>query len=177
MYNTKQKIYLYFDKTQKSTLCSFLRSFVKNNLKKNEFNITEEELFKNFIEEQEYYFKINSSRFPFLKDYLDDEAFISETKQYIGAIKQYYEYKKSQEFLKEKQKDYEKSKREFLKEVKMSKEKPTKKQIYYYEKLCRKYNIDKKDTSTLSKLDIKNELERILNEHSKDYRNINIERD
>ena len=55
---------------------------------------------------------------------------------------------------------------ENLQEVKMSKEEPTKKQIYYYDKLCKRYNIEKKDVENLSKLDIRDEIERILNENS-----------
>ena len=47
----------------------------------------------------------------------------------------------------------------------MSKEEPTKKQLYYYDKLCKRYNLEKK-TGELSKLDLKNEIERIINEHS-----------
>ena len=46
----------------------------------------------------------------------------------------------------------------------MSKEAPTKKQLYYYDKLCKIYNIEKKDVEELSKLDLRNEIERILNE-------------
>ena len=55
----------------------------------------------------------------------------------------------------------------------MSKDKPTKKQLYYYDKLCKRYNIDKKEIENLSKLDLRNEIERILNEYSKDDREIN----
>ena len=55
----------------------------------------------------------------------------------------------------------------------MSKEAPTKKQLYYYNRLCKKYNIEKKDTNTLSKLDLRNEIERIIDEHSGDCCNIN----
>ncbi len=54
----------------------------------------------------------------------------------------------------------------------MSKESPTKKQLYYYDRLCKKYNIEKKNTEELSRLDLKNEIERILNEHSDDYKNV-----
>ena len=54
----------------------------------------------------------------------------------------------------------------------MSKEKPTKKQLYYYERLCKKYSLEKLDVEELSKLDLRNEIERILNEHSDDYKNI-----
>ena len=54
----------------------------------------------------------------------------------------------------------------------MSKEEPTKKQLYYYEKLCKRYSLEQKDTEGLSKLDLRDEIERILNEHSDDYKNI-----
>ncbi len=54
----------------------------------------------------------------------------------------------------------------------MSKEAPTKKQLYYYDKLCKKYSIEKKDTEKLSKLDLRDEIERILDEHSNDYKNV-----
>ena len=54
----------------------------------------------------------------------------------------------------------------------MSKEEPTKKQLYYYDRLCKKYSIEKKDVNELSKLDLRNEIESILNEHSDDYKNL-----
>ena len=34
-------------------------------------------------------------------------------------------------------------------------------------------NIEKKDVNELSKLDLRDEIEKILNEHSEDYKNIN----
>ena len=64
MYNIKQQIYSYFDKTQKSHLCSFLRSFVKQN-----FQLAVDEIYDEFVEDQDYYLKINSSRFEFLTEY------------------------------------------------------------------------------------------------------------
>ena len=67
-----------------------------------------------------------------------------------------------------KQKEFEKQKRKFLQEVKMSKEPATKKQLYYYDRLCKKYNIEKLDVEKLSKLDLKNEIGRIIDEHSRD---------
>lgn len=142
-------------------VCTFLRSFVKQNLE-----LSVDEIYSEFAEDQEYYLKINSSRFPFLADYLADDAFVQETKEYIKACKKYYEYKKSQAPLVEKQKEFDKKKRKFLQEVKMSKEPPTKKQLYYYERLCKKYNIEMKKVDELSKLDMRNEIERILDEHS-----------
>ena len=168
MYNIKQQIYSYFDKTQKSHLCSFLRSFVKQ-----KFELLVDEIFDEFVEEQDYYLKVNSSRFEFLQEYLYEDVFVRETKLFISACKKYYENKEAQRPYIEKQKQFEKEKRKFLQEVKMSKEKPTSKQIYYYDKLCKRYNIEKKDVNDLSKLDIKNEIASILDEYSGNCRNIN----
>ena len=161
MYNIKQQIYSYFDKTQKSHLCSFLRSFVKQ-----KFKLSVDAIFSEFVEEQDYYLKVKNSRFEYVKDVLFSDEFEKETKKYIRACKVYYENKELQKPLREKQKEFEREKRKFLQKVKMSKEVPTKKQIYYYEKLCKRYNIEKKDVELLSKLDMKNEIEAILNEHS-----------
>lgn len=170
MYTTKQRIYKYLDKTQKSMLCTFLRSFVSTKVKSTE-DVSAEKLLSDFTEDQEYYLKINSSRFNFLSEYLYDELFLSETKEYLQACIKYYEYKKSQAPLIEKQKIYEKEKRKFLQEVKMSKEPPTKKQLYYYERLCKKYNITPKDTAEMSRLSMRDELDRIINEHTRDCAN------
>ena len=168
MYNVKQQIYLYFDKTQKSHLCSFLRSFVKQNM-----HLSVDEIFDEFVEDQDYYLKINSSRFEFLADCLFEDEFSRETKLFISACKKYYENKEAQRPYIEKQKQFEKEKRKFLQEIKMSKEMPTKKQLYYYEKLCKRYNIEMKEIEGLSKLDLKNEIASILDECSGNCRDIN----
>ena len=153
-------------------ICTFLRSYSKQNCE-----LGVDDIYDKFAEEQDYYLKINSSRFPFLADYLYDDTFISETKEYIKACKKYYDYKKSQAPLIAKQKEFEKKKRKFLQEVKMSKEKPTKKQLYYYERLCKKYNIEKRNTDEMSKLDMRDEIERIINEHSGNSINIDVSGD
>lgn len=168
MYQIKSRIYLEFDKTQKSGICNYIRSLVKQNLDK-----TCSEILDKFFEDEKYYLEINSSRFPFLSDFIDDNQFIKDTEAYIMECKKYYEYKESQRPFIEKQKEFEKKKRKFLQEVKMSKEEPTKKQLYYYDKLCKRYSIAKKDVEDLSKLDLRNEIERILNEHSEFSEEIN----
>ena len=167
MYQIKTRIYLNFDKTQKSGVCNYIRALVKQNLKLNV-----EEVFDKFCEDEKYYLELNSSRFPFLAEYIDDETFINDTKEYIKECKKYYEYREKQHPLIEAQKEFEKKKRKFLQEVKMSKEAPTKKQLYYYDKLCKRYSIDKKDVEELSKLDLRNEIDRILNEYSEANTNI-----
>ncbi len=163
MYEIKKRIYLDLDKTQKSALCNFIRALVKQNL-----DMDIQDIFDKFVDDEKYYLEINSSRFPFLKDLIDDETFVNDSLLFIKECKKYYDYKKSQAPLIEKQKEFEKQKRKFLQEVKMSKEAPTKKQLYYYDRLCKKYNIEKLDVESLSRLDLKNEIGKILDEHSGD---------
>lgn len=160
MYEVKSKIFLEFTKTQKSTLCNFLRALVKKLP-----DLTINEILTKFLENEKYYLEINSSRFEFLKEIIDDEKFISDTNLYIKECKKYYEYKKSQAPLIQAQKEFDKKKKEFLQGVKMSKELPTKKQISYYNSLCKRYNLGKKETEELTKLDLKNLIEEILDEH------------
>jgi len=167
MYQIKNRIYLNFDKTQKTAVCNNIRALVKQNL-----NMSASELLNKFLEDEKYYLKLNASRFPFLAECIDDSQFIRDTEDYIKECVKYYEYKEKQKPIIEAQKEFEKKKRKFLQEVKMSKEAPTKKQLYYYERLCKKYCIEKKNVEELTKLDLKNEIERILNEHSDDYKNV-----
>lgn len=167
MYQIKNRIYLNFDKTQKSAVCNNLRSLVKQNLR-----LSEQEILDKFIENEKYYLELKASRFPYLEDVIDDNKFLNDTADYIKECIKYYKYKEKQKPLLEAQKAFEKKKRKFIQEVKMSKEAPTKKQLYYYDKLCKKYSIEKKDTEKLSKLDLRDEIERILDEHSNDYKNV-----
>ncbi len=152
-------------KTQKSALCNFLRALVK---KSPQFSV--EDILDKFLEDEKYYLEINNPHFEFLQNYLDDNKFLDETLLYLEECRKYYDYKKKQEPLIQAQKEFEKKKRNFLKEVKMSKETPTKKQLYYYDRLCKKYNIEKKELT--SKLEARNEIESILNEYSRDFENI-----
>lgn len=161
MYQIKSRIYHYLDKTQKSGICNYIRALVKQNI-----SLTCSEILDKLICDEKYYLELQTSRFPFLSEIIDDTDFINDTLLYISECKKYYEYKASQRPFVEKQKEFEKKKRKFLQEVKMSKEEPTKKQLYYYDKLCKRYNIEMKDLESLSKLDLKNEIERILNEYA-----------
>lgn len=165
MYQIKNQIYLNMTKTQKSSLCNFLRALVKKTPQRNC-----DEIYKKFIEDETYYFEINNPHFEFLEDYLEDEQFQSDTIAYLNECIKYYEYKKKQEPIIRAQKEFEKKKRAYLREVKMSKEKPTGKQLYYYELLCKKYDIDKKELT--SKLEARDEIDRIINEYSRDFENI-----
>lgn len=162
MYEIKKQIYLDLTKNQKSALCNFLRALVKKSP-----DLNADEILDKFLEDEKYYLEINSSRFEFLGDIIDSNQFLKDTERYIKECRKYYDYKKKQEPLIQAQKEFEKQKRKFLQEVKMGKEAPTKKQLYYYEKLCKKYNIEKKQLS--SKLEARDEIDRIITEHEKDY--------
>lgn len=167
MYEVKSRIFLEFSKTQKSALCNFLRALTK---KLPDSSV--DEILDKFIEDEKYYLEVKSSRFEFLKDFIYDEKFISETKLFIKECIKYYDYKKSQAPIIEAQKEYNKKKRKFLQEVKMSKEFPTKKQISYYNSLCKRYNLEKKlvndEGNDLSRLDLRNAIDGILNEYKTD---------
>ena len=165
MYQIKNRIYPAFDKTQKSGVCNYLRALVKQNP-----GLFSQEILDKFLEDERYYLELNASRFPFLAEFIEDEEFLKDTEDYIKECIKYYEYKEKQRPIIEANKEFEKKKRKFLQEVKMSREKPTKKQLYYYDRLCKKYSIEKKNVEELSKLDLRNEIERILNEHSDDYK-------
>lgn len=172
MYEVKNRIYGKLNRVQKTGLCNFLRALVKQNM-----DLSIDEIYDKFVEDERYYEELNVSKFEFLADMIDDEQFCSDTKLYIRECKRYYEYKQAQAPIIAANKEFEKKKRKFLQDVKMSKEKPTKKQLYYYEKLCKRYNEEGIDTETASRLDLRNEIERILDEHSGDYKNINGCRD
>ena len=68
MYQIKNQIYLDMTKNQKSALCNFLRALVK---KSPELSV--EDIFDKFLDDERYYFEINNPHFEFLENYLDDE--------------------------------------------------------------------------------------------------------
>ena len=159
MYEIKKQIYLNLTKNQKSALCNYLRALVKKSL-----HLSVEEIWESFEADERYYLELNSSRFEFLADLLDEEGFKSDTIKYLNECKKYYNYKEQQRPIIEAQKEFDKKKRKFLQEVKMSKEPPTKKQLYYYDRLCKKYNIDKIELA--SKLEARNVIDKIITEHA-----------
>lgn len=151
MYSLKSKLFLNLTKIQKSSLLNFLKIFVKQKL-----DLTSEEIFYAFLDEQNYYLEINNPQFEWIYDYINNDKFIKELKIYINAIKKDLKYKEAQKPFLDEMKKRNKEFRLKLKENKQKREKPTKKQIYCYNKLCEKYNIDKSDITNLSKFDLIN---------------------
>jgi len=160
MQSVKPQVFNNFSKVQKSDLCSFLASFVKKNHEK-----SKEEIAENFLEEQKYLQEINSERFHFTWKFLEDEGFLKELIMYISELKKKLEYKEKQKPLYEKQKAYQKEQRKKAQEYKMAKEPATKAQKYYYKKLYEKFKLTSGiDTETASKLDLRNAIDKILQE-------------
>ncbi|MBR1753735.1 hypothetical protein IJ732_02775 [bacterium] len=154
-------LFPYFSKQQKSALCHSIKSFVKKNIEKND-------LFNLFIEQELYYLEIDSSRLLFIKNYLNDEKFLKELKLYFAQCLRYYDYQKKLEPFKQAQKIVAKEQRKKISEYKMSKEPPTKRQLSYYKSLCKKYEIEMLAAESLSKLDLRNMISEIKNEHQTD---------
>ena len=157
MQNIKNSLFLYLTPRQKSQLLGTLKSYAKKFKTQN----TDDIAFK-FLEDEKYYLDINNPHFEFVKDYLESDKFLSEIKKYIDYCFFEIEQKKLIEPYLEKQKELIKIQRKKASEYKMSKLKPTKKQLFYYEKITKAHNIEKKDTKDASRLDLRNWIMEIL---------------
>ena len=91
MYSVKSKLFLNLTKIQKSSLLNFLKIFVKKKL-----DLTVDEIFYAFLDEQNYYLEINNPQFEWIYDYIQNDKFIKELKIYINAIKKDLKYKEAQ---------------------------------------------------------------------------------
>ncbi len=137
-------------KNQKSSLVSYVKIFVKKYQQ-----LSVEDIWAEFINNMEYDFAINNPRFPWIKDLLYDFNFEKDVKNIIKATVQQMVYKERQKPYVAKQKEYAKLARKRATDWRQSHEKPTKKQILYYNSLCEKKKVAKVDLSDKSKLDLK----------------------
>lgn len=157
MFYIKQNLFLYLTPRQKSQLLSFLKSFVKKHS-----NLCVEDILDKFIEEENYYFEINNPHFEFIIEYLENEDFIREFKLFAKAVFEEMKYKELQKPIIEAQKAKAKEFRKKAQDFKMSKMKPTKKQLYYYEKVAKAHGITMNDTTNASRLDLRNWIMEII---------------
>lgn len=138
-------------------LMSFLKSFVKKNQ-----NLNKPDIIDKFIEEENYYFEINNPRFEFLFPYLSDEDFLRDFGAFIDAVFWELKQKELMKPLIEKQKAYQKEQRKKANDYKMSKLKPTKKQLFYYEKVAKAHGAQMKNTENATRLDLRNWIMEII---------------
>ena len=157
MYYLKNTLFLELTKNQKASLFSFVKSFTKKHSDK-----ATDEILELFIEDEQYYYAQNNPHFEWIIAEFEKDSFIKELKLLIAENKKQLQIKEANKPYLEKQKVYVKQQRKKAAEYKMSKEKPTKKQLYYYEKLCKKYNLIMEDTQNVSRLDLKNRISKIL---------------
>ena len=139
-----QNIFSYLASRNKSQLLNILRTYFKKYP-----DINSSELTEKFLEDEIYYFEINNPRLNFLEAYFENYKFKNELIKYFDFLK----YKKPYV---EKQKEYARKLRKSASEYKMSKLKPTKKQLIYYDKLTKSKNINKKELEGATRLDLKN---------------------
>lgn len=157
MQNIKNALFLNLTPRQKSQLLGTIKAYFKNFP-----TLSNLELIDKFFEDEKYYLDINQPHFEFMKDYFEDDLFFRDLKKYLDFLS--YE-KKQLELMKpylDKQKEIAKQQRKKAQEYKMSKLKPTKKQLLYYDKITKAHNIKKKDVKEASRLDLRNWIMEIL---------------
>ena len=133
-----------------------LKSYAKK------FELNSEELAYKFLEDEKYYLDIENPHFEFVKDYLEDDLFFKELKKFFDFCTYEKHQKELMEPYLDKQKQISKEMRKKAQEFKMSKLKPTKKQLLYYEKITKAHNTPKKDVENASRLDLRNWIMEIL---------------
>lgn len=157
MFQVKNTIFLYLTPRQKNNLLSFLKSFVKKNQ-----NLKKEDIIDKFIEEENYYNNLGNPHFEFVIEYFENDEFLRDLGIFIDSV--FYELKQKEKMapIIEKQKQIQKEQRKKANDYKMSKLKPTKKQLFYYEKVAKAHNVEMKDTKDASRLDLRNWIMEII---------------
>jgi hypothetical protein len=153
----KREIFQNLSKIQRSHLISFLKKFILKKKSMDKVFLCEE-----FVEEQRYYIEIAQPYFSFMEEVIDDDNFLKDLKICIGDLLFKQEQKEALKPLREKQKEFAKQQRKRAQQIKMSFEKPSSKQLYYYKSLCKKYNQEPVDIQNLSKLDLSNMIQKLI---------------
>ena len=160
MFIQKNNIFIDLTKNQKASLLSYIKNFVKKHEEK-----SVDEILKLYVEEETYYSDVGNPHFEWILDLFEKDSFLKELKYLIKQHKDILHQKEKQKPFLEKQKKFLKEERQKAQAFKMSKEKPTKKQLSYYKSLCEKYKLAKAETENLSKLDLKNLIAKIIEDN------------
>lgn len=158
----KNSVFLYLTARQKSQLVSFLRSFVKKHPALSEF-----ELLDKFIEEENYYNDVGSPHFEFALENFENQEFLDDIIKFFRFCFWELEQKEALKPLLERQKALAKEARKRANDFKMSKLKPTKKQLWYYEKVTRAHNVAQKPLDNATRLDLRNWIMEIIEPETK----------
>ena len=156
MQNIKSSLFLYLTPRQKSQLLGTLKSYFK---KFQQYSI--DELCNKFLEDEKYYLDVGNPHFEFVQEFLENSELYNDLKKFF----EYCEFEKSEPYI-QKQKELAKLARKKAQDFKMSKLKPTQKQLNYYDRITKAYNIPKKDTQNASRLDLRNWITEIIDEYN-----------
>jgi len=157
VYNLKKNLFLNLTARQKSALVSYLQAFIKKNR-----TLSKSEILNKFLEEEKYYFKIEQTHFHFVIENIENEVFLEEILKFINGTIYHFEMLEEHKPDADKQKEYAKIQRKRAQDFKMSKEKPTQKQLKYYEKLAKAHALEPESLEGASKLDLRNKIMMIL---------------
>ena len=163
MQNIKSSLFNYLTLRQKSQLLGTLKSYFKKFEK-----LSKDELCAKFLDDEKYYLDINNPHFEFVKDYLENDEFYRDMKKFFDYLEYEKEQKAQMEPYLKHQKELIKLARKKANDYKMSKLKPTKKQLNYYDKITKAHNVKKKDTKNATRLDLRNWIMEILDEYNKE---------
>ncbi len=159
MQNIKTSIFLYLTPRQKSQILGTLKSYFKKFS-----SLCIDELSDKFLEDEKYYIEIGNPHFEFIKDYFDNDEFYKDIKKFFKYCEFEAEQKAKMEPYLQKQKELAKLARKKANDYKMSKLKPTKKQLNYYDKITKAHGIEKKDIQNATRLDLRNWIMEIIDE-------------
>ena len=159
MQNIKQLLFLYLTKRQKAQLLSYLSSLFKKFP-----SLSNNELIDRFFEDEKYYLDIGNPHFEFVRDYFNDDDFYRDLEKFFKYCAWEAEQKEKIKPLIEKQKEFAREQRKRASDFKMSKLKPTLKQLKYYDKITKAHNVEKKDTTNATRLDLRNWIMELVNE-------------
>lgn len=159
MQNIKNTLFTTLTQRQKSQLLGTLKAYFKKFS-----SLSKADIISKFYEDEQYYINIDNPHFEFMKDYFEDEKFYKDIERYIDFLEYENEQKKLMEPYINKQKELMKIQRKKAQEYKMSKLKPTKKQLFYYEKITKAHSKEMRDTTNASRLDLRNWIMEILDE-------------
>lgn len=162
MFISKNAIFLELTKNQKSSLVAFLRNFTKKYI-----DLTDEDILAKFIEDESYYNEVGNPHFEWILPLFETDKFLKEVRDLIKQYKKQFKEKEKQKPYIEKQKVYLKEQRRKAQDFKLSKEKPTEKQLKYYEMLCKRHSVKAASTQDLSRLDLKNMISTIIDDNAK----------
>ncbi|MDD3237324.1 MAG: hypothetical protein PHV37_04425 [Candidatus Gastranaerophilales bacterium] len=163
MFIQKTKLFLDLSKNQKASLISFIKNFTRKNA-----SLSTDEVFSEFYDDEMYYSQVGNPHFGWIIPQFESEDFIKQIKFLISQYKKEIELKEKQKPYIEKQKLYMKEQRKKARDFHWSKEPPSPKQLSYYKSLCKKYKLDMASVENLSKLDLKNMISAIIDEHEQD---------